>query len=150
MELCFFLYWWVVSTWFCFDNSSNSECVCVCVCVRVCVISVIVVVLARWRRFTLSDQTSAPHRPNQDRRGRKCCFILFCLFAVLLFFVRHFSLFWFDTVWTGNLPPPHHLFQLLILYCFIFALEKTAFGFFCLFCLLSASFSYSSNQYLNY
>lgn len=81
------LYWWVAST-------------CSIVVIVVCVSdffssSVIVVVLVRWQRLSLSDQTRVPHRPNPKTDVEEGCFVLL-LFAVLLFFVRHFSFsFWF-------------------------------------------------------
>lgn len=139
--VCLFVLVRVFSTLF--DNSSSSVCVWEWV-----ILSVIVVVLVRWRRGShLSDQTRTCLIDQiPDRRGGRF-FVCLLLFAVLLFFVRHFCFsLLVRLVWAGNLSP---IFLFFIVLFFVFS-RKNGVRFFVCFVLLSASFSYSSNQYLNY
>lgn len=133
---------------FLFDNSSNS--VCVCGCVGVSVICVIVVVLVRDGQLTQrATKRRMPHRPSVTDVEE--VFFIY-LFAVLLFFVRHFVFVW------STLPcePVISSFLFLIpIYVYfsllLFALEKKrrSVFFVCLF-LPPSSSRPTSNQYLNY
>lgn len=133
------LYWWELS--------------------RLCLIIVVIVCVWEWVIFfcncsSIGEMTprltperpneNVPHRPNPRQTWRKVFFVcyylqFFCFSSAI--FVSHY---WF----VSCEPEISPRFSYSLLFYFLFSLEKTAFGF--LFVLLSASFSYSSNQYLNY
>lgn len=134
MEFCLFvcLYWWELS--------------------RLCLIIVVIVCVWEWVIFfcncsSIGEMTSrlTPERPKRERASSTKSqtdveegFVCLLLFAVLLFFVRHFcfSLFWF----VSCEPEISPWFSYSLLFYFLFSLEKTAFGFlFVLFCFLPPS-----------
>lgn len=149
-------------------DDKEMEFVCLFVCLywwelsRLCLIIVVIVCVWEWVIFfcncsSIGEMTSrltperpnenVPHRPNPRQTWRKVFCLCLLLFAVLLFFVRHFC---FSPlvrlVWAGNLSP---ILLFFIVLFFVFS-RKNGVRFFVCFVLLSASFSYSSNQYLNY
>lgn len=127
------LYWWELS--------------------RLCLIIVVIVCVWEWVIFfcncsSIGEMTPrlTPERPKWERASstksqtdvEEGFFVCLLLFAVLLFFVRHFcfSLFWF----VSCEPEISPRLSYSLLFYFLFSLEKTAFGcLFVLFCFLPPS-----------
>lgn len=116
MEFC--LYWWVLLLSICFFFLLI---ILVIVCGVVCESesSVIVVVLVRWAAHTEceSDQTKDASSTKRaiGRRGEEVC-----LFAVLLFFVRHFVFFFVWLVTLSRVSGKSLISQLFFLFCIFF------------------------------